>query len=337
MSKLGESHGYTPPAAMPEYLIRHTTLRQLQIFEATVRLGSFTRAAEELFLTQPTVSMQIKKLSDVMGIALFEHIGRKVKPTEAGSELYESCCKMFEVLANLEMTLSDIKGIKRGRLRIGVVSTAKYFTPEILGEFFELYPGIDVALKVSNRDRIAERINNDVDDLYIIGQKPDSVVDIDSYYLAPNPLVIMAPRNHPFVGRKNIPLEELAEEPFIFREPGSGIRDAAIRAFEERGIKPKLRMELGSNEAIKHAIVGGLGLSVLSLHTLTLEGPGGPVALLDVEGFPIMRQWHLVHPKGKELSLVSKAFLDFALDLAPGMQNRLETIWPQISDSFKKK
>ena len=126
MSKLGESHGYTPPAAMPEYLIRHTTLRQLQIFEATVRLGSFTKAAEELFLTQPTVSMQIKKLSDVMGIPLFEHIGRKVKPTEAGSELYESCCKMFEVLANLEMTLSDIKGIKRGRLRIGVVSTMEH-------------------------------------------------------------------------------------------------------------------------------------------------------------------------------------------------------------------
>ena len=145
----------------------------------------------------------------------------------------------------------------------------------------------------------------------------------------------MAPRNHPFVGRKNIPLEELAEEPFIFREPGSGIRDAAIRAFEERGIKPKLRMELGSNEAIKHAIVGGLGLSVLSLHTLTLEGPSGPVALLDVEGFPIMRQWHLVHPKGKELSLVSKAFLDFALELAPRMQQRLETIWPQIRQSFK--
>ena len=316
---------------MPDYLIRHATLRQLQLFEAIVRLGSFTRAAEELFLTQPTVSMQIKKLADSMGLPLFEHVGRNVSPTEAGLELYESCRRIFETLANLEMKLADLKGIKRGRLRLGVITTAKYFAPEILGEFCQQYPGIEVALKVSNRDRIIERINANEDDLYIMGQAPSDQSDIEAFPFAPNPLVVMAPRNHPLVGKKKIALSQIMEEPFILREPGSGIRDATLRMFDEFGGRPHVRMELGSNEAIKHAIVGGLGLSVLSLHTLALEGPDGPVAILDVEGFPIMRQWYLVHPKGKELSLVAKAFLTFALELEPRMRERMEAMWPDLS------
>jgi DNA-binding transcriptional LysR family regulator len=327
---------YTPPAAMPDYLIRHATLRQLQVFEAIVRLGSFTRAAEELFLTQPTVSMQIKKLADSMGLSLFEHVGRNVRPTEAGLELYQSCRRIFETLANLEMKIADLKGLKRGRLRLGVITTAKYFAPEVLGEFCKLYPGIDVALKVSNRDRIIERINANEDDLYIMGQAPEDQFEVEALPFAPNPLVVMAPRDHPLVGRKNIPLRSIAEEPFILREPGSGIRDATLKAFDQLGLRPKVRMELGSNEAIKHAIVGGLGLSVQSLHTLTLEGPDGPVAILDVEGFPIMRQWFLVYPKGKELSLVAQAFLEYVLEIEPRMRERMESTWPKISRYLKK-
>lgn len=325
---------YTPPAAMPDYLIRHATLRQLQVFEAIVRLGSFTRAAEELFLTQPTVSMQIKKLADSMGLPLFEHVGRNVRPTEAGLELYQSCRRIFETLANLEMKLADLKGIKRGRLRLGVITTAKYFAPEILGEFCQLYPGIEVALKVSNRDRIIERINANEDDLYIMGQAPSDQFDVESFQFAPNPLVVMAPRSHPLVGKKKIPLSRIIEEPFILREPGSGIRDATLKVFDEAGLRPAVSMELGSNEAIKHAIVGGLGLAVQSLHTLTLEGPDGPVAILDVDGFPIMRQWYLVHPKGKELSLVAQAFLEFALEIEPRMRERMESLWPKLSKCF---
>lgn len=327
---------YTPPAAMPDYLIRHATLRQLQLFEAIVRLGSFTRAAEELFLTQPTVSMQIKKLADSMGLPLFEHVGRNVSPTEAGLELYESCRRIFETLANLEMKLADLKGIKRGRLRLGVITTAKYFAPEILGEFCQQYPGIEVALKVSNRDRIIERINANEDDLYIMGQAPADQSEVEAFPFAPNPLVLMAPRNHPLVGKKNIKLSQIIDEPFILREPGSGIRDATLRMFDEFGRRPHVRMELGSNEAIKHAIVGGLGLSVLSLHTLALEGTEGPVAILDVEGMPIMRQWYLVHPKGKELSLVAKAFLEFALELEPRMRERMEVMWPDLHRFMQK-
>ncbi len=320
---------YTPPVAMPEYLIRHTTLRQLQIFEATVRLGSFTRAAEELFLTQPTISMQIKKLADAVGLPLFEHLGRKARPTEAGLELYASCRRIFSVLANLEMKMADLQGMKRGRLRLGVISTAKYFIPEVLGDFCQRNPGIDMALKVSNRERIIERINADEDDFYITGQVPDAHLTIEAYPFAPNPLVVIAPRGHPLAGEQNIPLSDIVKEPFIFREPGSGTRSATLRLFEEQGLKPNVRMELGSNEAIKHGVVGGLGLAVLSLHTLSLEGPEGPVTLLDVQGFPIMRRLYLVHLKGKELSLIAQEFLSFALKIDPCIQ-RMRTLWPGV-------
>jgi len=324
---------YNPPISMPDYLIRHATLRQLQVFEAIVRHGNFTRASEELFLTQPTVSMQVKKLAEAMGLPLFEHVGRSVKPTQAAKELYEACRDIFETLANLEMKIADIKGIKRGRLRLCVVTTAKYIAPELLGEFSQMHQGIEVSLKVTNRDSVIDRMQANEDDLYIMGQTPSDEIDVEAYAFAPNPLVIMAPRNHPLVGKKKIPLADIAEEPLILREPGSGIRDATLRVFAEAGLRPRVRMELGSNEAIKHAIVGGLGLSILSLHTLTLEGSGGPVAVLDVEGFPIKRNWFMVHPKGKELSLVAKAFLDYAIESEPNIRGRLEQVWPGLIET----
>lgn len=330
-----KDNGYTPAAAMPDYLIRHATLRQLQVFEAIYRLGSFTRAAEELFLTQPTVSMQIRKLTDAMGVPLFEHVGRNVEPTEAGAELYAACRGMFEILANLEMKIADLKGLKRGRLRMGVITTAKYLAPEMLGEFSRDYPGIDLALKVTNRDSIIARMQANEDDLYIMGQAPEGEMDVESYPFAPNPLVVMASRNHPLVGKKNISLEEIANEQFIIREPGSGIRDITLRTFDAQGLRPRIRMELGSNEAIKHAIVGGLGISVLSLHTLALEGADGPVAILDVEGFPILRNWYIVYPKGKELSLVAQTFLDFAVEYEPKIRDQMQSMWPKLKNILK--
>lgn len=321
---------YTPSSAMPEHLIRYATFRQFQVFEAIYRLGSFTRAAEELFLTQPTVSMQIKKLSEAIGLPLFEHVGRNVEPTEAGKEVYSTCRGMFETLSNLEMKISDMKGLKRGSLRMGVVTTAKYLAPELLGEFSKIYPGIDPSLKVTNRDSIIRRIRSNEDDLYIMGQAPQGEFEVESFTFAPNPLVLMAPRNHPLVNKKNISLEEIAKEPFIIREPGSGIRDAMFKAFDQIGVHPTIRMELGDNEAIKHAIAGGLGLSVLSLHTLSLEGTEGPVAILDVEGFPILRNWYIVYPKGKELSLVAQTFLDFVISSESKIRERMQKMWPKL-------
>ena len=321
---------YNKPIAIPDYLIRYATLRQLQVFEAIFRHESVTRASEELFLSQPTVSAQVKKLAEAIGLPLFEQAGRGVKPTQAAQELYEACRSIFEALAALEVRIAEIKGIKRGRLRLCVVTTAKYIAPELLGAFSQQHKGIEVSLKVANRDSVIDRMQVNVDDLYMMGQTPTAELGVEAFPFAPNPLVVMAPRNHPLVGKKNIPLSRIAEEPLVLREPGSGIRDATLHKFAEAGLQPKIRMVLGSNEAIKHAVVGGLGLSVLSLHTLTLEGGDGPVAVLDVEGFPIQRQWYLVYPKGKELSLVARSFLEYAIASGPSIRQRLEQLWPGL-------
>jgi DNA-binding transcriptional LysR family regulator len=320
----------TPPngrAAAPgggaDYLIRHTTLRQLQLLEAIVRLGSFTRAAEELFLTQPTVSMQIKKLAEAIGTPLFRQVGRSVEPTAAGREVHAACRDILATLSNLEIKLADLKGLKRGRLRLGVLTTAKYVAPEILGAFCREYPGIDVALNVTNREHIIDRLTSHDDDLYVMGQPRESDDQITSIPFAPNPLVMVASVEHPLAKERGIPIERLAGENLILREPGSGIRDAVLRVFAAAGQQPRVRMQLGSNEAIKRAIVGGLGIGVLSLHSLTLESEGGRLALLDVRGFPIQRRWHLVYWRGRELSLVARTFLDFAIGFETEIRARL--------------
>lgn len=311
------------PSGGADYLIRHTTLRQLQLLEAICRLGSFTRAAEELFLTQPTVSMQIKKLSEALGTPLFRQVGRSVEPTDAGRQVHAACREILNTLSNLEIKLADLKGLRRGRLRLGVLTTAAYVAPEILGAFCLRYPGIDVSLQVTNREHIVERLVAHDDDLYVMGQPREEDEQTESIPFAPNPLVLVARADHPLARERNIPLARLADENLILREPGSGIRDAVLKHFSAAGVQPRVRMQLGSNEAIKHAIVGGLGISALSLHSLTLESTGGQLALLDVEGFPIMRRWHLVHWRGRELSLVARTFLDFAIDYEPEVRARL--------------
>lgn len=330
MMSQGFEVGPNTASEIPDFIVRHTTMRQLQIFEAIVRHGSFTRAAEELFLTQPTVSMQTKKLTDAFGLPLLTQVGRKIRPTEAGEVVYATIREMFTSLNNLDVALSEIQGLKRGRLRLAVVSTAKYLAPELLGKFNALYPNIELSLKVSNRDRVIERMANHEDDLYIMGQVAHDFEDVEVHPFAPNPLVVIAPKSHPLASQSQISLETLAEWPFILREPGSGIRDATLKVFDAAGIAPKIKMELGSNEAIKHAVLAGLGVSVLSLHSMTLEGPQGPLGLLDVTGFPIRRQWFIVHPKGRILSLVAQSFLDFAISEEAGMRERMATQWPLV-------
>ncbi len=289
--------------------MRNSTLRQLELFEAIARLGSFTRAAEELFLTQPTVSMQIKKLSDTVGMPLFEQMGKKIYLTDIGHELHRTCLGISEHLANFEMIAADMKGLKKGKLRLAVVTTAKYFAPRLLGTFCQQYPGVDVSLKVSNRERVLERLAANQDDLYILGQPPEDV-DVVAETFLENNLVVIAPANHPLAKKKRIPLERLAKEPFLLREPGSGTRMAAERQFAESGLKINMRMELGSNEAIKQAVIGGLGVSVLSRHTLELDTPSKQFVMLNVQGFPIRRQWYFVYPSGKQLSIIARTFVD---------------------------
>ena len=293
-------------------LARHVTLRQLQIFEAIGRLKNFTRVAEELFLTQSTVSTQIKHLTELAGIPLVEVVGRKTYLTEAGEILYHACQDVINRLDNTEMAFADLKGIKIGSLKLSVITTAKYFAPEVLGKFWQRYPDIEVSLNVSNKKNILQRLRDNEDDLYILGHNPPKELDIDTEEFAENPLYVMASKKHPLAKQKQqISLKQLAEQPLIFREPGSGIREVIESKFKSKGLKPNLRMELSNNEAIKHALIGQLGISVLSLHTILLEGATGPIALLDVEGFPVHRKWHLVYRKGKELSVIARAFIEF--------------------------
>ncbi|KGF73290.1 LysR family transcriptional regulator [Neosynechococcus sphagnicola sy1] len=293
--------------------MRQATLHQLKVFEAAARHSSFTRAAEELFLTQPTVSMQIKQLTKTVGLPLFEQVGRRLYLTEAGRELSTTCQQLFEQISQFEMTIADMKGLKQGNLRLTVVTTAKYVIPRLLGPFCQRYPGIDVSLTVTNHDQLLDRLTANQDDLYILSQPPENQ-DISCRPFLENPLVVMAASNHPLAKESHIPLPRLAEEPFIMREPGSGTRRAIQKLFDDQAIAIKVRLELGSNEAIKQAIAGNLGISVLSLHTLALEGASSEITILDVEGFPIQRHWYVIHPAGKQLSVVARTFFTYLLD-----------------------
>jgi DNA-binding transcriptional LysR family regulator len=289
------------------------SLRQLQIFEAVARHLSYTRAAEELHLTQPAVFAQIKQLEEVIGLPLLERIGKQLHLTAVGREVLATSRETLEALERLEMRLADMQGLKRGRLRVAIVTTAKYLIPRLLGEFCVKYPGIEASLIVTNREKLLARIAANEDDLSILGAPPEGM-EVVATPIADNPLVVLARHDHPLAGKKKISPARVAAEPFILREKGSGTRLATERHFADLGFTLKVRMELGSNEAIKQAIAGGLGISVLSRHTLTLEGETGLIQPLDVQGFPLRRRWYVAYPKGKHLSAVAEAFLDHLLD-----------------------
>ncbi|MFW5454094.1 LysR family transcriptional regulator [Thioalkalivibrio sulfidiphilus] len=288
----------------------YVSLRQLRTFETVARLKSFSRAAEEMHVTQPTVSKQIRLLQEEIGLPLFDQIGKKIFLTEAGERLYVACVDWFETWGRFEQTIADLKGIKQGRLRIAAVTTTQYFMPRLLGPFCAQYPGIDIALEVVNRDRLLERLAHNQDDLYVMGVPPDEL-DIEREPFMENPLVVLAPAAHPMARRKRIPYADLANEPFVMRERGSGTRLAVERVFQEWNVPLKIKMELGSNEAIKQAVAGGLGLAILSQSTLRLDPSQNEVTVLNVRGFPIKRYWYVVRPRDKRLSIVANAFLDF--------------------------
>jgi DNA-binding transcriptional LysR family regulator len=288
----------------------HLSLRQLELFASVARNASFSRAAEEMHLTQPAVSVQVKNLEDTVGLPLLEYFARRVHLTDAGRELFALCETIFGNLSRFEMAVADMKGLKQGKLRLAVTTTAKYFVPRLLGPFCERYPGIDVALKVTNRERTLERLANREDDLYIMGQPPEGV-DAEACTFLENQLVLMARADHPLAGRSRIPLKAVADQPFLMRELGSGTRLAVEQFFARHGFAVRTRMELGSNEAIKNAIVGGLGIAVLSRHTLALEGEHGPIVLLDVTGFPIRRHWNVAYPSNRQLSVVARTFCEY--------------------------
>ena len=291
----------------------HFTLQQLKLFEAVSRNSSFTRAAEELFLTQPAVSIQIKRLEEQVGLPLFEVVGKKIFPTVAGKAMYKASVDILGRAEELKNTVEELKGEVKGPLQLSVVTTSKYFMPHLLGTFLQQYPEVEPKLKFTNRANVIERLINNEDDFVVMGQIPDDK-NLETYPFLENILGIVAPPNHPLAKKKNIQLKELANERILEREIGSGTRFVFDNMMEKEGLKVEPYMELGSSEAIKQAVMAGLGIAVMSFYGLALERAAGKLVLLDVEGFPVRRRWYVVHLKGKKLSLVAKTYLDFILE-----------------------
>lgn len=296
--------------------LRHATLHQLRIFHAVARHGSFARAAEALHLSPPTLSLQVKQLSETVGQPLFEQLGKKIFLTAAGQTLADACHDIETRMERLSEDLAALQGVERGSLKLAILTTVKYTVPKLLGGFCAAHPGIEVAMLVGNRENLLQRLAANQDDLYIMGQPPESM-DVVSENFADNPLVLVAPPDHPLVGQKKIAPKRLASQPFILREPGSGTRLTAEKFFASQGVTLKNRLEVGSNEAIKQTVAGGLGLAVLSSTTVVSELALGELVMLDVVGFPLIRRWHVVYPRGKRLSAAALAFKDWLFEHRP--------------------
>jgi len=283
------------------------TFRQLRLFLALADTGSVSAAAKALNVTQPTASMQLREVTQAVGLALYEVVGKKVYLTDIGKELAATARAMSRAWESFEQGVDGAKGLSRGRLRVAVVSTASYFMPRVIGAFCKKYPGVDVSLEILNRDGVVQRLRENLDDLYIMSTPPDDMELADEVFM-PNPIVVIAPIADPLSRRRKIALSTLAERRFILREKGSGTRMAADAYFQLKKFRPDIRLELGGNEAVKEAVAGGLGIGVVSRHALHGNLKENGVCVIDVAGFPLASAWHLVHPAGKRLSPVGLAF-----------------------------
>jgi DNA-binding transcriptional LysR family regulator len=293
--------------------MQHVSLRQLRVFEAAATTRSFSRAAEVLHLTQPGVSMHIKELEGHAGLPLFERIGKKLFVTEAGQELLIRAREVIRSLKDADDAFDGIKGLRRGRIHLAVVSTAKYFAPRLLARFRDQFPRLEIRLAVSNRTSVVEQIVSNEVDLAIMGRSPDTL-DIEAQAFAENPHVIVAAPGHPLAGRECITEGAIAKHTFLVREPGSGTRVALEEFFEQRRLSYTIGMEMASNETIKQAVMADMGVSFLSRHTIELELQMGRLVVLDVRGLPVIRHWHVAHLANKRLSPTAGAFKTFVLE-----------------------
>ncbi|MBF0256168.1 MAG: LysR family transcriptional regulator [Gammaproteobacteria bacterium] len=291
----------------------HLTLQQLRIFEAVARNLSFTRASEELYLTQPAISIQVKRLEENAGHPLFEQVGKKLFLTGAGEEMLKACRDVLGRLDDLDNALQDQHQQVRGPLTISAVTTSKYFMPHLLGPFLREYPEVEPRLNVTNRAKVLVRLKDNMDDLVIMGQVPEGL-DLSYHPFINNSLVVVAAPDHPLARESQpIALERMTQERFLIREEGSGTRSAVDRLFAAQGLRINPYMELGSEEAIKQGAMAGIGVSVISSLSFRLEMTAGLLAVLNVEGFPLIRPWHCVYPKGKRLSRTGQVFQEFLL------------------------
>ncbi len=290
---------------------RQATFRQLEVFREVAERLSVTDAARVLHLAQPTVSTQLTRLAQALDAQLFEQIGKKLYLTDVGEELLTTSRELFEVLDRLEMRLAQRAGLSVGRLRLGVVTTAKYLVPGLLGPFCKSHPQVEVEFQVGNRAEIRRRLQDNLDDLYVFSHPPREL-DIELTLLTENPLVVIAPSEHPLARRNRVRWDELAGERWLMRELGSGTRHAIERHCEAQGLRLDKPITIASNEAIKESVAAGLGVAILSRLALTHMAPGNLVEL-PVEGFPIANSWYLVVPRGKQLSPIAEAFKHYLL------------------------
>jgi DNA-binding transcriptional LysR family regulator len=289
------------------------TMRQLELFEAVVRLGSYTLASEEANVTQPAVSIQLKRLEEIVGMRLLEQTGKRFAVTEAGDALLSHARRVLEEMEMLAAEIDDLKGLKRGRLRISTVTTVNYFSPTLLRTFCERFPGVSVAMGVANRQELLQELADNAVDMVIMGQPPaDEDLQADPFLA--NPLVIIAPPSHPLVGKKSVSLKRLESEVFLMREPGSGTRGTMERFFAEHGVNVCSSIEVGGAEALKQGVQAGLGLALTSRDAVELEVASGRLAELNVPGLPILRHWYLVHRASRWLNPAALAFKSFILD-----------------------
>jgi len=300
--------------------LQRITTQQLRAFEATARLLSVTRAAEELCVTQPTVSVQLRELATAVGEPLVETVGRRLRLTQAGEALQQTTNELAGCWQRFESRLAEVHGLVRGRLRIAAVTTAEYFVPDLIGPFAAAHPGVEIELAIENRDRVVERLQRSADDLAVMMLLPPDL-PLQGEPFLDNPLVVIAPANHPLAGL-TVDLAALAHERWLMREPGSGTRMAAEQHFAAQGFSPRVAMSLGSNEAIKHAVAAGLGVAVIS--SLAVSGAavgssatGGSLAVLRVRGFPIERRWSVVWRKDQPLSVAARRFVLYLQDNRP--------------------
>lgn len=295
-----------PRARIRRYL-RHGMLPQLAVFEAVCRLGSYTRAAEELCIAQPTVSTQMKKLAETLGVPLVESGGRRFAVTEAGRELAAACNDIFQRFERFEERLVALRTLEQGRLRVGASGAAKEFMTRLLSRFCARYPTIEVSLSIDNWRGMRKRLRENEDDLYVLLSLPEDA-ELVSYPFRPHRIELYAPAMHRLAGKRALDPAELALEPFVLREPGSATRRIAEELCARWGIAPRVRMELSSNEAIKQAVLEGLGIAFLSQD---VAGAERSLVALDVAGLPVLQQWVIAHCAARPLSQVGSAFLDF--------------------------
>lgn len=284
------------------------TFRQMRLLVALAETGSVTGAARACHVTQPTVSMQLRELADSVGLPLYELVGRRVHLTGAGQAVVQAARAMLGEWEALEQKVSALKGLEQGRLRVTIASTAKYFVPRMLGRFCADHPAIDITLQVLNRDGVVQRLRDNLDDLYVLSRPPEDV-PLRSEPLLDNPLVLIAPRGHALAAAARVRWQRLRGEAFILREPGSGTRLATDAHFARLGLAPRVRLELGSNEAIKQAVAAGMGLAVVSRHALAARPAAEGLAVLDVQRFPVPSSWSVLWPEGKRLAPVALEFV----------------------------